>query len=167
MKLENFTGNFVDIEGFEDYMISDIGTVYSKKSKRLLSPSVSGSGDHLMVGLCLNGKEIKKWVHRLVAEAFIEKPSDEYTDVHHINYCKTDNRPENLMWLTHAEHASLHNSKARIAIRCLETGKTYKSLLDAANDLDLKSGNISRHLNGAIKHVKGYHFEKVDLNDEI
>ena len=168
MKLENFAGHFVDIEGFDDYMISDLGTVYSKRAKKLLSPGDNGVG-HLFVNLSLNGKITKKFIHRLVAEAFIEKPSDEYTDVHHINHCKTDNRPENLMWLTHSEHTSLHNenSKSKIAIKCLDNGKTYKSLLDAANDLDLKAGNISRHIRGAIKHVKGYHFEKVDLENEI
>lgn len=169
MWVENFNGNFVDIEGFEDYMISDIGTVYSKKTKKLLSPYEMPHG-HLKVNLCLNGKEIQKYIHRLVADAFIEKPSNDYDAVHHINHCKTDNRPENLMWMTCSEHQSLHRengSKARVAVKCLETGKIYKSLLDAANDLDLKAGNISRHLRGIIKHVKGYHFEKLEIDDEI
>lgn len=167
MKLENFNGNFVDIAGFEDYMVSDIGTVYSKRSNKLLSPREDRG--HLRVRLSLDGKVIERHIHRLVAEAFIEKPSDEHTDVHHINRCKTDNHVENLMWMTHSEHSSLHaeNTKAKIAVKCLETGKIYKSLLDAANDLDLKAGNISRHLNGIIKHVKNYHFEKVDLENEI
>lgn len=168
MKLENFNGNFVDIEGFEDYMISDIGTVYSKKTKKLISPR--NCQGYLAVEIYSNSKRINKNIHKLVAEAFIEKPSAEHTDVHHINHCKTDNRPENLIWLTHSEHSSLHfenGSKTKITVKCLETGKIYKSLLDAANDLDLKAGNISRHLRGIIKHVKGYHFEKVDLEDEI
>lgn len=166
MKLENFNGNFVNIEGFDNYMVSDIGTVYSKISNKLLSPGDNGNG-YLYVQLCLGEKRVNRYIHKLVAEAFIEKPSDEYTDVHHLNHCKTDNRVENLRWITRTEHISLHTSKAKIAIKCLETGKIYNSLLDAANDLDLRSGNISRHLQGVIKHVKGYHFEKVDLNDEI
>lgn len=169
MKIENYNGHFLDIEGFEDYMVSDIGTVYSKKSKKLLAPRPQLSG-HLLVNLSVNGNVTNKCIHRLVAEAFIEKPSEEHTEVHHINHCKTDNRPENLMWMIPSEHASLHReygSKARIAIKCLETGKNYKSILDAANDMNLKPGNLSRHIRGEIKHVKGYHFEKVDLEDEI
>ena len=168
MKIENFNGNFVDIEGFEDYMISNIGTVYSKKSKKLLSPGEMASG-HLYVILYLNGKATNKYIHRLVAEAFIEKPSEAHNDVHHINLCKTDNRPENLMFLTHSEHASLHykNPKTRVSVRCLENGKIYDSQLEAAIDLDIKSGNISRQIRGEIKHVKGYHFERVEIEDEI
>lgn len=166
MKLENFAGNFVDIEGFDDYMISDLGTVYSKKAKKLLSPVEYSSG-HLMVGLYLNGKVTRKYVHQLVAEAFIEKPSKEHNDIHHINRCKTDNRVENLSWMTHSAHSKLHQNgtKSKISIKCLETGKTYDSLSEAANDLDLRQGNISRHLKGIVSHVKGYHFEKVEDNE--
>lgn len=171
MWIENFNGNFVEIEGFEDYMISDIGTVYSKKSKKLLSPVDSDGNGHLMVNFYKDGKMIHRRIHRLVAEAFIEKPSEEHTEVHHINRCKADNRVENLSWMTPSGHRSLHASetfsKTRVPVRCLETGKTYNSILAAANDLDLKHGNISRHLQGVLKHVKGYHFEKVDINNEI
>lgn len=168
MKIENFNGNFVEIEGFEDYLISDIGTVYSKKSKKLLSPGEIASG-HLYVTLYAKGKTLNKRIHRLVAEAFIEKPSNEHNDVHHINYCKTDNRVENLSWMLPSEHRSLHhkNPKTRVSVRCLENGKIYDSQLEAAIDLDIKSGNISRQIRGEIKHVKGYHFERVEIEDEI
>ncbi|WP_187152286.1 HNH endonuclease [Treponema endosymbiont of Eucomonympha sp.] len=47
-------------------------------------------------------------MYRLVAEAWCEKPSPAYTDVHHIANNGTDNRAENLLWVTKEQHAEIH-----------------------------------------------------------
>ena len=49
-------------------------------------------------------------IHRLVAEAFIPKPL-EATEVDHINGNKTNNRVENLRWVTHKENTNNPNTK--------------------------------------------------------
>ena len=36
-------------------------------------------------------------------------------------------------------------------VRCINTGKTYDSIRDAANDLKLDNTNLGRHLKGHIK----------------
>jgi DNA-binding Xre family transcriptional regulator len=41
-----------------------------------------------------------KIVHKLVAEAFCERPSDKYTFVIHIDYYKENNKADNLKWVT-------------------------------------------------------------------
>lgn len=46
--------------------------------------------------------------HRLVACLIVGRILDRSTHVHHINHDTTDNRPENLEVVTHAEHGVRH-----------------------------------------------------------
>ena len=53
-----------------------------------------------------DGKVIKQkrlYVHRLVAETFIDNPH-RYSEVDHINQDKLDNRGENLRWVSKSEN---------------------------------------------------------------
>ena len=53
------------------------------------------------------------WVkeHRLVWETFNNAILCKWTDVHHINGIRHDNRIENLQALIHGKHTALHKSK--------------------------------------------------------
>ncbi len=73
-------------------------------SKNLTPDPKKGTG-YLWVEIPNASKEL---VYRLVAEAWCEKPSPAYTDVHHIANNGTDNRAENLLWVTKEQHAEIH-----------------------------------------------------------
>ena len=90
------------IDDFDNYEISNLGKVKNVSTGNYLNGSLNNKG-YLVVGLYNDGKRTNKYVHRLIAEAFIENP-DNLKEVDHINKIKTDNRAENLRWATRSDN---------------------------------------------------------------
>ena len=72
-------------------------------------------------------------VHRLVAEAFLEKPEGyDKVEIDHRNHNRLDNRIENLRWVTHSENmrnSTMHKARSswkNIVAEDLVTGEIYE-----------------------------------------
>lgn len=87
------------------YKISNTGEVVNVKTGNTLTPSEDPSG-YLNVTLCYASQQRTAYVHRLVAELFLKRKSDENV-VAFKNLNKRDCRASNLRWTTTREVMSL------------------------------------------------------------
>jgi len=112
------------VKGFEGiYEVSNIGTVrsidrymvhntYKESAKpkrqlhrgKIIKQYINNQGKgYMYVILWLHSKSYKRYVHRLVAESFIENPNG-FPEVNHIDGNPKNNSVSNLEWTTHAEN---------------------------------------------------------------
>jgi len=92
------------IEDYEDlYEVSDWGRVKSVKKGIILSLNKKDGNGYPQSSLWKNGKYKPIDNHILVAKAFIPNPENKPC-IDHINGDKSDNRVENLRWVTYKEN---------------------------------------------------------------
>ena len=88
-----------DIKGYEGkYAVDDDGSIISVRRNIKLKPYTNDArGGYLMVILWKNSNAKGMYVHRLVAEAFVDNPHG-WQQVHHKDGDKTNNAASNLVW---------------------------------------------------------------------
>ena len=89
-----------DIEGFSKYKVGSQGNVYSLQSGVLKKIAAVNNGtEYYQVGITNDeGKRKRKYVHRLVAEAFVPNP-DGLPEVDHIDNVRWNNVASNVRWI--------------------------------------------------------------------
>lgn len=101
------------IPSFPRYEVSNLGRVRSVRFKTL-TKLIKQNGGYLRfkATITTDTKQYKKHfsVHRCVAEAFLGPPPSPKHQVNHINKIRTDNRLENLEWVTQSQN-ELHKHR--------------------------------------------------------
>ena len=155
-----------DIEGYEGfYQVSNLGRVKSLDRHDAFDRLVKGKmitprknnyknidGDeYVYVDLYRNGKGKRKYVHRLVAEAFVPRVA-ECNVVNHLDGTRSNNRADNLEWTTKKGNTlhALNNGRLDSAIEAREKAVIsidangeehyFKSMSIAERTLDLPKG---------------------------
>ena len=157
------------------YEISDFGRVRSinrivphsqgprKRRGKILRQIIHRQG-YPRVDLCRDGKKIRYYVHRLIAERFISNPNNLPC------VCHKDDNPmnlyvDNLFWGTHKDNMNDMTSKGRAnkftrPIFCVETGEIFQSVKAAADEHNVSQSTIRQSVTTHYR-AAGYHWEFV------
>ena len=149
-----------EIESLPNYLITKEGYVYSKHSKRYLKNHLNNNG-YYRVYLTTSKNESKCfYTHKLVALAYLTKPNDNKIQVNHKNLNRTDNRLENLEWVSISENNkhSIENNPRQYAhlqkkVVCLDKDtneiiKIYNGIKEASRERGANSGSIVKVCKG-------------------
>lgn len=171
-----------DVKGYEKlYEVSNYGNVRSlnyngTKKVVLLKPQETIHG-YFMVQLYKNGISKKFQVHRLVMISFVENTKNKPC-VNHKNGIKTDNRLENLEWVTYSENEKhshhilgkkyyqpmkgmfgLNHNRSNPVVQISLDGfiiADYDSRKEAFDKTGISQSNISLCVSGKRKKAGGY-----------
>jgi hypothetical protein len=163
---------WVGIENSSNYEVSTDGKVRNKTTKQILKEYIMPNGYcQITIKEDSQGRFIKRYIHRLVAEAFIQNP--EYKrEVNHKDGDKTNNNIENLEWVTSSE-----NQKHRHSIGITKTSnrkigmftkeglliQNFDSVAEACRILKKSSRcNIDNALSGRQDTAYGFIWEYLD-----
>lgn len=126
--------------GSKSYVVTDSGEFYyyTKRTGLLEKGRLCDNGKgYLSAGI--NGK--RKYIHRLVAESFCNKPCDLHVQVNHIDGDKSNNSYRNLEWVTpknnikHAHLGGLMENRRKLTTTVKRSDKVV-----ASSYLDVKLG---------------------------
>ena len=155
----------VDIFGFEGlYQITEAGEVYGLISNKYLVHKVLPNG-YAAVNLYKDGKCHTRYIHRLVATAFVPNPLGLPVVMHEDND-KLNYSICNLKWGTSAANiqAAMIDGLCNVGKKVLQLSKdgvvinTYNSMSEAARALGkpTQTGGLSLACNGLQKTWHGY-----------
>lgn len=169
-----------DIPGYEGlYQASDHGRIRSLnniqhvvfRGKPVIKPKYGKvikpgkhRGGYAMVWLSKNGVVKAHTVHRLVADTFLPNPSG-LPEINHIDGDKKNNSISNLEWCTrntNIQHMyqTLNKGRNGRAVVCCETGKVFRSIVDAAASIGRSHGSVSQALRTG-QRSGGFHWKWV------
>lgn len=167
------------IDEFPDYMISDKGRVWSEKTQQFIKVKPMDDHGHMGVCLCKNGSRYYRYIHRLVAKAFIPNPHN-LPIVRHLYDDPSQNEVDDLAWGTQRDniHDAINNKTAyvltdvdrekhlsvmRTPIKAIKIDDDeyvlFRSQADASKSLGIQQSNIWKVLNGFRASAGGYRFE--------
>lgn len=165
-----------DVVGYEGlYKVSDKGNVFGCRRGEVMKSRMNKG--YCLIKLTKDKKQKTCFVHRLVAEAFVENP-DNKPEVNHLDENKINNDSSNLVWVTPKENSNWGTRNERVRenapikpVRKLnpltnEVVKEYESVKCALIDMGVRpnNGTLSALLTGSRpgKTYKGYKWEYAD-----
>lgn len=163
----------IELDWLLGYLIVEDGNVYSQIRNRYLKLQKNDNG-YYRIHCKVGNKYRLLYVHRLVGEAYLDKPLPKQTQVNHKNMDRLDNRFENLEWVTPSEnnqHSVDNNPKqykhlqkkvARLDKDSGEIIDTFNGLKEASRITKINSGSICKVCKGVHLTAGGYKWKYID-----
>lgn len=155
----------VDIKGYEGiYAITSCGKVWSYRNQKFLKLNKNKKNGYMSIILSVNKNKKRFYIHRLVAEAYLDNYSNEL-DVNHKDENKTNNCVNNLEMVTRKENINYGTRCLKQGITrgkpviCIDTGVEYYSTHEAARQLNIQQSGIQLCCSGKFKSTHGLHFK--------
>lgn len=146
---------WLEIEHFPGYDVSNHGGVFSHARDRLLKRSYV-QGGRPTVGLYFDGKQYRRSVAHLVAKTWLPKPprKDYITPIHldgNLDNCRADNLMWRPRWFAIEYHHEYKmnryvNSTDTRKIEHIETGILYNSFREVAEALGVIEQDVHLHI---------------------
>lgn len=155
---------WLSILEFPDYMVSNYGRIYSIRRDRVLKPGGITNSGYLQAHFGRRESRKVRYIHRLVASAFFEKPIDGF-EIDHLDGDKTNNAIWNLEIVTPSENSQRNYDRNHrvpprmIPVRIVETGERFRSISDCSRFLN-RSVSSTYHALHNNTPVAGYHVER-------
>lgn len=164
------------------YFVSNYGRFKSFRIKK--KGAILKGGDtngFKLVDILLNGEEVKRpYLHKLLAEVWLTKPSEEHAFVAHLDGNLNNNHISNLAWMTKeqlGEHHKQLNSKMPPAVRVEKTTHNKlklrdiiaikKMLQNGVQNIDIaKLFRISDSQVARIKNGENWGYVQVEPNND-
>jgi len=143
---------------------------YTRFTKGHVLKQYSDKGGYLQAHIPIDGKQTKKYVHRLAAQTFIKNP-DNLPQVNHRDCDRTNNNVENLEFCT-PKYNNQYREKFgeaqghpvfAINLDTLEVS-CFPSQNEASRVLGINVASINMVIKGSRNQAGGYYFKKDDGN---
>lgn len=132
------------IPGFNDYLISTTGKVYSTKTNKFLNPSKTKDG-YLKVALRGNNKAYYFRVHKLVAMTYLENPNN-LPEVNHKDFNRANNNLENLEWISHNDNIEYSKLENRFKTeKPLRKAYVFTNVFNGKSFTIIGINNVAKH----------------------
>lgn len=104
----------IPIDELDNYQVSNLGQIRNKTTFKLLKLCIK-STNHIFVRITFKDKSKKNYqIHRLVLLSFVPIENSKNLLVNHINNNPSDNRLENLEWVTFSQNSNrTYKNKSR------------------------------------------------------
>lgn len=117
----------------EDFAVSNFGRIYSTKHNKIVKQynNPKTGYNYFFIGSYGTGDNRTMNVHRAVALTWLGYPTflkDDFPVVDHINEIKTDNRANNLQWITQQENVTRATAIKRRVETLKKTVETRKKM---------------------------------------